>query len=365
MKVKKFLILTSLILSVFLFLSGILVLKFMSIDDVVNAGNNLAEDLFSRFRLNGPVNILIMGGDKVNKNTDTMLVVNYNPVNAKISILSIPRDTKVSIKNKGTQKINFAFPYGGGKFAAETVGALLDIKIQYYIYIDTAAFQKIVDELGGVDYDIPVNMDYDDPLQNLHIHLKKGRQHLSGAEAEQFMRFRQPTKFTKEVMQYYDGSDLKRIEAQQSFIKELIRQKANIYYFTKLSSIIKIAFDHVETNLKLDEALKLTRNLGMLNIEEIQMFKLPGNGDNSSGASYYIINSKEAGKITGEFFVGTGTFADNTNTNTTKTPSGTKSGGSNTVKPPPPPAETTQPSVTIDNPSNAETNLEGTTAPEP
>ena len=103
--------------------------------------------------------------------------------------MSIPRDTRVLIDNK-YRKINFAYPYGGIELAAGTVSELLDVNIKYYIFVDTFAFRIIVDLLGGVDIDVPVNLDYDDPTQDLHIHLKKGLQHLDGEHAEQYVRFR-------------------------------------------------------------------------------------------------------------------------------------------------------------------------------
>ena len=126
------------------------------------------------------------------------------------------------------------------------------------------AFRNIIDLLGGVEYYVPVDMDYDDPTQNLHIHLKKGRQVLNGAKAEQFVRFRKPNKWNKEIRKYYDGSDLKRLEAQQDFLKELMKQKLTLKYFPKLTSIINEIFDNVETNFSLNEIIKLSGYINKL-----------------------------------------------------------------------------------------------------
>ena len=122
-----------------------------------------------------PFNILLLGGDKVNNLTDTMMLANFDPETCKVNIMSIPRDTRVFI-NKKERKINYAFPAGGIELAVKTVSELLDINIKYYAFVDTSAFRKIIDLLGGVDYYVPVDMDYDDPVQGLHIHLKKGQQ---------------------------------------------------------------------------------------------------------------------------------------------------------------------------------------------
>src|SRR5690606_29229750 len=138
------------------------------------------------------------------------------------------------------------------------VSELLDINIKYYAFVDTSAFRKIIDLLGGVDYYVPVDMDYDDPVQGLHIHLKKGQQRLNGEQAEQFVRFRKPNRWTKEIRKYYDGSDLKRNEAQQQFLRELMRQKLTIQYLPKLTNVINTMFEHVQTNLSLTETVKMT-----------------------------------------------------------------------------------------------------------
>jgi anionic cell wall polymer biosynthesis LytR-Cps2A-Psr (LCP) family protein len=85
---------------------------------------------------------------------------------------------------------------------------------------------------------------------------------LNGSKAEQFVRFRKPNKWTKEVKEFYDGSDLKRNDAQQNFMKELMRQKLNLQYLPKLTSIINAVFDNVETNLTLNEVIKMTGYIG-------------------------------------------------------------------------------------------------------
>jgi LCP family protein required for cell wall assembly len=340
----------------FLFVAGVAALSFLNLND-----GGFVGDLFSQLMPNQPVNILVLGGDKVNNNTDTIMLVNYNPSSAQMNILSIPRDTKVNIKGKGTEKINFAFPYGGAKLSVETVSNLLDVNIKYYVFVDTSAFRKIVDELGGVDYNIPANMDYDDPLQNLHIHLKKGQQHLDGAKAEQFMRFRQASHSNKEISRYYDGSDLKRIDAQQNFIKEFIRQKVNIFYITKLNKIAGIIFSNIETNIKLNDALKMLQNIGKLKADTVQFFKLPGNSDYEAGGWYYIMDGKQAEEITKKYFNAAGSFVDGSNT------AGAADKNANTGNPKKKPKnnDSAAKNMSKDNPSNAESSIQGTTRADP
>ena len=135
-------------------------------------GKSPVDDIFNAFRQDSkPFNVLILGGDKVNNNSDTMILANFDPATYKINVMSIPRDTKVIIDNQN-HKINFAYPLAGINLAAGTVSALLDVNIKYYVYLDISAFRKIVDLLGGVDIYVPIDLDYDAPDQNLHIHLK-------------------------------------------------------------------------------------------------------------------------------------------------------------------------------------------------
>ena len=111
MNTRKFYLVLSVLLLVFLFFAGSFILTNM--DTLVN-GNGIFASVFSMFKsTNEPVNILILGGDKVNKNTDTIMLVNYNPKTAKINLLSIPRDTKVKVKGSSLPKINSAYPAGG------------------------------------------------------------------------------------------------------------------------------------------------------------------------------------------------------------------------------------------------------------
>lgn len=302
---RKFFLIICTVLSSFMFILGVLSLSYINassattvIESAYSDKGNMLGILDSYKTVNESINVLVLGGDKVNKNTDTMMLVNFNPSTAKISILSIPRDTKVVIKNKSA-KINAAYPGGGGERAIECVSDLLGVDIKYYVYVDTSTFRKVIDKLDGVDFYVPENMNYDDPLQNLHIHLNKGQQRLDGKMAEQFMRYRQgnnhkPTK-------NYDGSDLKRIDAQQNFIKELIRQKVNLAYITKMNDILNVIFSNIDTNIEIDEVLKLSKNINKINANEINMLKLPGSTINGS-PWYYIMDREETNEIVDQHF---------------------------------------------------------------
>jgi LCP family protein required for cell wall assembly len=306
MNLRKFYLILTAIVSVVLFFSGIGVLYYvnsqlLSSQASADTSSSSIKQIFEPLmQSKEPFNVLLLGGDKVNKNSDTMMLANFDPATYKVNIMSIPRDNKVKIDGK-TRKINFAFPHGGVDLTVQTVSELLDVNIKYYAFVDTAAFRDIIDLLGGVDYYVPADMNYDDPTQNLHIHLKKGQQRLNGAESEQFIRFRHPNKWTKEIKEFYDGSDLKRTEAQQDFLKELMRQKLNLQYLPKLNSIISVAFENLETNFTLNEIIKMTGYVSKFKVENLAFIPMPGKPYDSS-PWYYLCDVENARLITAESF---------------------------------------------------------------
>lgn len=364
MNLRKFYLILTIVVSVVLFLSGTGVLYFVNTQllhskDAYSASDLQLNQLFEPFMQNKePFNILLLGGDKVNKNSDTMMLANFDPATCKINIMSIPRDTKVTIENKA-RKVNFAYPHGGVNLAVKTVSELLDVNIKYYAFVDTAAFREIIDLLGGVNYYIPADMDYDDPTQNLHIHLKKGQKRLNGAQAEQFIRFRHPNKWNKEIRKFYDGSDLKRMDAQQSFLKELMKQKLSLQYIPKLNSVIEVIFENIDTNLTLNEVIKLTGFISKFKIENLTFIPMPGTTYDAS-PWYYLCDVKEARLITSQSFKCNDGYvladnkakAANSANNSKKqnvTPKATKDTKQTT------PAKST----TKNNPSNAESSIKG------
>ncbi len=311
MNTRKFYFILTTIMTSFLFISGVYMLYLINITSAAGSDEKdstnqegFFDKIIQPFVLDkSPVNILLLGGDKVAGNTDTMMLINFNPDTAQINILSVPRDSRVMINGMGYEKINAAYPKGGPDLAVRTVSNFLNTCIQYYVYVDTAAFRDIIDMVDGVDYYVPIDMDYDDPIQNLHIHLAKGQQHLNGKKAEQFMRFRHPNHYTQEIMKYYDGSDIKRIQAQQSFIKELIRQKTSLKYLTRLNDIISRAFSSLNTNLTLSDALKLAQNINKLDINQIIMKTVPGDPDVIiNGIWYYAPDKAETKSIVEQYF---------------------------------------------------------------
>jgi len=254
------------------------------------------------------VNFLLLIKEASGLNTDTIIIANYEPATRQISLLNIPRDTKPS--NKASYKINSCYSIGIKKFeppegkissetkrkaieyTAQAISNLTDIPIDYYAYIEIDTIKQIVDKLGGVYFDVPADIKYTDPTQDLYINLKKGYQLLDGNKAEQLLRFRKPQgglkRASEEVRKFYDGSDLKRTEMQIRFLNELIQQKVTLFQLPKIVPVINYAFENVITNMTLTDTLSLLNAFTKESRPSMNTFRLYGL-DRTINKEYFFI----------------------------------------------------------------------------
>ena len=205
-------------------------------DDIAN--------LLDKPPMEGKLNMLLLGVDEGGQRSDTIMVVNVDNVQKEIKLMSIPRDTKITLNNGKVMKINACMGMKNREqFMIETIKTITKMPIHYYCEINFDGFKEIIDILGGVDYNVPFDMDYDDPAQDLHIHLKAGQQHLDGQAAHDFVRFRHNNKGAEVYApgDYYKG-DIGRIGAQQAFLSELFRQKMQPQYILKAPELINAAY---------------------------------------------------------------------------------------------------------------------------
>ncbi len=244
-----------------------------------------------------PVNILILGLDDEEVRSDVIILMNFKPEDAKLNILSIARDTRVYFKGK-PWKINAMMAIGREKLVIDTVERYTGMPVHYYITLNFRGFREIVDTLGGVEFYVPFNMDYDDPAQNLHIHLKKGWQVLDGRKAEQFVRYR---KGNRNGQGYEDG-DLGRIKAQQEFIKAFIKQKSSFKYISRVDEIFSILKKHMKTNIEIGDIVYYLDYIKGFNPENVEMFTLPGDSRYVDGISYFICDWEKARELINEKF---------------------------------------------------------------
>ncbi len=248
--------------------------------------------------------------DKDGTRTDVIFVVHYDSATKGISLVSLPRDTRVSltdevkanIKAEGrtysqVTKLNAVHAYSGDKIGCKNavlqIEDILGIKIDHYVKVDLEAFRAIVDAIGGVDMYVPQDMYWDmrdtgDPL----INLKEGQQHLDGEKAEQLVRFRR-----------YAEGDVGRIEVQQIFLKALAEKVLSTETILKnLPDLIKVAYKYVETDVSMTDAMKYVNYVDKVDMSKISMETLPGVGQYVGGVSYFIHDVEDTREMVDRVF---------------------------------------------------------------
>lgn len=236
------------------------------------------------------VNALVLGTDEGGNRTDFIMFVSYNPANNKLNMISIPRDTRVP--NSNDKKINSLYGKGKEDLVIKDVESILNLPIKYYAVVNLSGFRKIVDEVGGIPMNVPIDMKYYDPYQNLNIDIKKGYQVLNGSKAEGFVRYRSG----------YPTADLGRIEAQHEFINAAIAQILKPQNIPKFPSMTKTALNHVKTNMSTKEILSYLDDAMKIGKDDIIMERLPGEPKYISGGSYFIFNKEETQKMVERMF---------------------------------------------------------------
>ena len=254
----------------------------------------------------GMVNILVLGVDQDGYRSDTIMLFSYDGYSNRINVISIPRDTRVKI-NGYYQKINSAIGTGHQNVRngidnepeeelIRQVKKLTGLPINYFLTVDFSGFIDVIDALGGVDFNVPYNMNYDDPVQKLHIHLKAGQQHLDGKAAHDFVRFRQNNDHS--APGEYVRGDVGRIHWQQEFVKELLRQKTKPQYISKITSLYDVVAENLRTNFKMQDLVKYVDAIQDMDITQIGTYQLPGEAaylpdENENYISWYLCDEKK------------------------------------------------------------------------
>ena len=221
-------------------------------------------------RKGGFYTILLSGLDDDNGGSDTNILMAVDTVNGYVYGASIPRDSKAIIGGKA-HKINYAYNKGGTELLASTVSEQLGIPVDYTVCVNLQGFTALVDAIGGVDFEVPINMDYDDPIQGLSIHFKKGMQHLSGADALRVVRFRHNNDGTG-----YGSEDLGRMQTQQKFLKAVAKKMLS---FENLISnprkYAEIFGQYVDTDLSVTDLAWFGMQVLGMGVDKIDFSTLP------------------------------------------------------------------------------------------
>ncbi len=233
--------------------------------------------------------------------SDTIMLVKIDKKTGKVNVVSIPRDTKVKIAgHDGMRKINASFAKDGPYAAIDTLREFSNVDVTNYIAVDYKGVKAIVDIIGGVEIDVPFDMDYDDPTDSppLHIHLKKGKQKLDGKGAMEFLRFRKSNKGQGDKFL----GDVGRVTHQQYFIQELMKQTLSANNVTKLPRMIQAGLEHILTNISIDEMLELAKVFTSYSQDKLTIETIPGTDKYEGGASYFIADEEETAKLFTKIF---------------------------------------------------------------
>ncbi len=260
----------------------------------------------------GVINILLIGIDDGGYRSDTIMLVSVDGFSNRVNVLSVPRDTKVKLDGYPVQKINALM--GAGKAQAKAgkidepeevlidmVNELTGLPVHYFMTIDFDGFKDVIDALGGIDFNVPYNMNYDDPVQNLHIHLDAGPQHLDGQAAHDFVRFRHNNDGS--APGEYVWGDEGREYWQQEFIKELLRQKTKPQYIAKIKDLFDVIKDNVRTNYTMRDLLNHLYLVTEIDINDIGSYQLPGKSEYIGDVWWYIYDEKKIDELIDTVFM--------------------------------------------------------------
>lgn len=232
--------------------------------------------------------ILVSGVDDGNGNSDTNILVAFDAGTGQVNCVSIPRDTLIDV-DWGVKKINACYGRGGIALMEEKLEEMLGIPIDFTVTVDLQAFVQLVNTIGGVEFNVPIDMNYDDPYQNLSIHFSKGYQYLNGENALKVVRFRHNNDGSG-----YGTEDIGRIGTQQAFLKAVAKKMLAVENLDKVSSYAQIFFDYVETDLTVGNLAWFGTEVFSIGFDNINFMTLPGDGQGwYKGGSYYILYPEE------------------------------------------------------------------------
>ena len=238
--------------------------------------------------------------------TDTIMVASYDPKTQEAALLSIPRDTFIGESKayaSAYDKINAVYSTRGIDSLLEDVRDLTGLNIQYYLKVDTEALKVLVDEIGGVYFEVPIDMHYTDKGQGLYIDLKAGYQLLDGDKAEQVVRFRHNSDGSTYPSEY-GGEDLGRMRTQRAFLTALLEQVIEKMDLNTIFSFLDIAENYVETNLDFDAIKDYVPYVLEFNVDDLKTATLPGIAEYANGVAIYSADSEESKVTINELFYG-------------------------------------------------------------
>ena len=233
--------------------------------------------------------VLVYGVDNDAGGSDTNMLMRFDAVNKTVDVVSLPRDTLMS----NGHKLNSSYNNGGTEKLRSNIEDMLGIPVDFYVSVDLQGFISLIDQIGGVDFDVPEDMDYDDPYQDLHIHFKAGLQHLNGQQSMEVVRFRHNNDNTG----YGGRQDIGRIGTQQAFLKTVAQKLMKL---ENVPAMAETFLKYVKTDLTLGNLVWLANQaLSMSGMDAISFATLPGDGSGwYKGMSVYALDPEQVLEMT-------------------------------------------------------------------
>ena len=245
-------------------------------DSTGGAGSD-TEDENALVRRDLVYNVLLAATDNGGSRTDTMMVMSYDIPNQKVGVISVPRDTLVE-RESGSPKL--VYGPGGVTQRMADISDMLGVPIDYYIKVDINGFIALVDYLGGVEVEIPLDMNYDDPYQDLHIHFTQGTHLLDGQEAMEVARYRHDNSDSPNYNKNQWYTDIQRSQMQQQILVNLAKKVLSWDSLTKINGFVEIFNEYVDTDLSLTDMLYFASQAIYLDTSTgVETFTLEGDGN--------------------------------------------------------------------------------------
>lgn len=237
-----------------------------------------------------PFSVLLLGSSQ--NMTDTIMIFKYNPQTQNAYLISLPRDTFIGdnkYQAKAADKINSVYKGFYPEKTLAAVNKVTGLDLKYYVLVDTAALKALVDAIGGVYFDVPIDMKYTDKKQNLYINLKAGYQLLDGNKAEQVVRFRHNSDGTSYSYEYGDN-DTGRMKTQRNFLKAVIKQTLTPSNILNIGKFIDIAQTYVKTNIPMDILKQYISPAVNFSVDNLETGTIPGVNEKCNGVWIFVAN---------------------------------------------------------------------------
>ena len=264
----------------------------MQLDDTLNdiSGNEPAVPIPDEQKANQkPMVILLLGLDTRQEtrslNTDVIMAIALNPQSKQATLVSLPRDLYMKPTGYKAQKANAFYsisrrygedkPGGPDGLVKRMFGEFLDVPIDYLTVINFKTFEDIIDELGGIEVDVDMDMCYIDNADGTEIRLSKGFQELNGEEALGFVRYRHSTKKCG-ADRTAESSDFERNERQQKVLSAMLDKMTSLGGLLKIDDVFKAVGDNVETDIPKSQLKSFLTTYAMIKKEDVKFVSLQG-----------------------------------------------------------------------------------------